>query len=242
MTAVPIPAELVGDQPEWANELDEAIAAGAEVPEPVRPWVPTSEGEAEWAARKLAVLLGRAREVREQATAWHARITEWADGELGRVLPGVTFFDRRLQEYGLAQRATNPKRATIPLPSAVIATTMPKTPTVELVDEDAFAKWALDFLDGAVYEAVTSTKVHALISEIRKIVEVKPGPIVCNDCLGEIVHVDDGDGWRHVDVDNECAGVEPVPTFVVMMPGTGERIPGLVAGLKPPHASVTVAP
>jgi len=243
MDAPAIPARLT-DEPEFANELDEAILAGtlAEV-EPAQAWQPTTLGEAEWAMRKLAALKGRAAEAAIAARDWRGRIDEWERAELARVAPGIAFFEGRLKLYGLAQR-TLTKQATATLPSGYVSTTVAKTPTIEVDDEDAVLVWAADTLEAEPYDEVVKTKLSVLISALRKLVSARPTMRpVCHECGRDIVEAVVEGNWEHLDeasVEDDHAA-EPTPGYVVVYDETGEVVPGLVAFLKGSTASVTVA-
>jgi hypothetical protein len=244
---VPIPAELLDPDAlvaEIAGELDDAIMLGAELPERVQRFTVSNIGQAEWAMRKLRVLRDRAAEIGSHGRAWRERISEWERDELARLDPGVRFFESRLESYALAERAARPKEATVHLPSGFITTTLPKTPVIDVDDEDAVLGWAADCLDGDEYEAVVKTTLKVLLPEFRRRVKavetLRPYCLTCGALLEE--EPDNGDGvrvWRHADA-GDCEQPEPTAGFMVVDPRTGAVVPGAHAYLRDPGVKVTV--
>lgn len=250
----PIPAELT-DGPEWASEeLDEALLAGAALPDEAEKWVILDDGQAEWAMRKVAALMARGGEVKARAGDWRARIDEWERAEMARVQRPAGFFLEHLERYGLAVRAVNPRQATIPLPSGDIATRAPKGPTVAVSDEEALLAWLGEQLPTDLYAEVVKVTVAAQILPLRKLVtavEVKiPWCATCGAQLAESV-TDAGPSWSHAipddpefDVDNEFDhDATPAPGYSVRWAGperaegeepaelVGVEVPGLSAAL-----------
>ena len=169
MTDDLLPAELV-DAPPFADELDEALLAGRELPPDVVPWKIETLNDAEWAARKLAALEDRASEVRRTHTAWMARIEENEEAELRRVQPGIEFFRGRLKEFALRRRRIEGGKvrdATTHVPSAEVSTRQ-AAPKAVLEDEAAFIVWAYDAITSDEYAEVVKTTEKVLIDALRK--------------------------------------------------------------------------
>lgn len=147
----PIPADLAFDAPPLTDDdleayfaLEDAQEAGTAdeatpVPEhPVGLFTITDLGLAEWAMRRKAAAEAEVAALAEQRDDWMRRIGEWFDQAARRPARTAAFMTERLEAFGLAERARNPKVATIPLPSGVIKTTASK-PTAEVADDEAAA-------------------------------------------------------------------------------------------------------
>lgn len=200
----PIPAELT-DGPDWATEeLDEALLAGAVLPEVAERWTITDDGAAEWAMRRLAAFAARAAEVRARAAGWRTPIDEWERAELERVERPARFFAGHLERYGLAVREANPRQATIPLPSGEIATRAPKAPTVSVSDDEALVAWLGEHLPGALYGDVVKVTYSPQVLPLRKLVVAvaveTPWCVTCGAALESVV--DDDPHWVHALPDN----------------------------------------
>lgn len=249
----PIPADLTA-APEWAtDELDEALVAGAVLPEVVERWQITEDGQAEWAMRKLAALAARADEVRAQARGWRNPIDEWERAELERVERPARFFAAHLERYGLDVRANDPRRATVPLPSGEIATRAPKAPTVTIDDEAALLAWLGEHLPGTLYGEVVKVTTTAQIMPLRRLVSARLADLpFCGHC-GESLDVtvlkaltgphELGREYRHASDGEYDHEASPAPGFEVVWTGAdadgtplveglaGQVVPGLSASL-----------
>lgn len=238
---VPIPAFL-SDEPEWSGDLDEAIFAGAALPEVAERWRPQTRGQAEWAMRKLAALTEREADINAQSADWRARIIEWATGELRRLDPGIRYFTSLLEQYALDARVENPKEATVRLPSGEIGTTVPKTPRVKVDDEAAVIAWATEHLDDEAYGLVVKESVR--VSELAKLADVQRRLVpFCTICGVAVVATEpDGPSWHDGEVD-ACLPYDheavPGPMWEVLI--DGETVPGTSAMLGDPSASVRPA-
>lgn len=240
-----LPARFASVQPEWADELDEAIVAGAELPAVVADFEIPDDGWADWAMRKLATLDRRRQTVADQANVWRAPIDDWEAAEKRRVEGGIEFFAGLLERYALRWRAEHPKEATLRLPSGSVPTTAPKKPTVVVVDEDAVVAWAADTLTGDTYDQVVNTKTSIRLVEFRKVVAAEarevPFCVVCGAALGRF---DDslGGGWSHTDEDGDDFNPDvdhharPVVEYDVLF--AGDVVPGAVAEMGPTTAHV----
>lgn len=194
MSADPaIPADLVGQPPDLADEIDEAIIAaaldGAEGPvtygegvtgpgsledraPAVYAWYPQTPDEAEWAMRKLAVLQEREADVKARHAIWAERIARNLAGEVARVRPGIDYFTGRIKTYALARRQLAGEKTTR-LPSGTVATRGSDTPRATVADEAAVVAWAQATLNAAEYEKVVKTEESVLVTGLRALTEVR---------------------------------------------------------------------
>lgn len=222
-----IPADLAPvDIPFADDHLDEYLRTGPiEIPEPeegeeepvlsvapelvaVQRWSITDDGAAEWAMRMLQAIEDELEALARQKREWVAPIDRWYGDAVRRVEPRAEFFRAHLQMYAIRRRAERPQEATLRLPSGSVATVKPNTdPKAVLADEAAFIKWAGDTLPEDQYSAVVKETAKALVSEIRKLVEIK-------DTTPEPEE-----------------GAEPTgdtdPVYVVVWKSTGEIVAGL---------------
>jgi hypothetical protein len=246
---IPLPAALA-DEPEFADELDEAIFAGSALPEVAARYVPTNRREAEWPMRKLAALTARAQEVHDQAADWRARIDEWEAGELQRVSGGVEYFTHLLERFAIDWRQANPKEATIRLPAGEISTTVPKTPSVSIDNEEATLAWAHDHLDGERYDAVVKSTEKVLVSGLKELASVQrrlvPFCEVCGSALWPRSLDQDDSPWDHapswtseVEVAEHDHDAQPGSMWEVLV--DGEPVPGVSAELGDIRATVKPA-
>lgn len=243
----PIPAELAdADAPVWASELDEAIVVG-EAPVPGA-WQIETAGQAEWAMRKLAVLAARVDEIDALASGWRTRINEWENSEHARIAPGIDRFSTLLREYGIARREENPKEATIRLPSGQIKTTKPKTPRVEIDDEEVLLAWLTENVASEMYEQIVQCTPKVKLTELRAAVEVqyelRPWCQICGVALVESNVEGAGGVMMH---DEPRSTAELQATDHVPSPGggyvarlNGVELPGVSAELGDVTASVAV--
>lgn len=162
--------------PPIINELDEAIMHGRAFAVDPRfvEYVPATIGEAEEVARRLAILVRRKAEIDQQYKVWKAELDGWRTDELDR-LASLPLYERWLEQYGLARRREEPKRATFALPSAKIATRQAKEATVEVDVEEQVIAWAREALSSEDYERVVATTESVRISELRKLVNIAEG-------------------------------------------------------------------
>lgn len=235
----PIPAELVADAPAFADELDEAIMLGSEIPERAQRFEVTDLGQAEWAMRKLAALTQRSAAVHGQASEWRERIDEWELSEQHRLDPSITYFQGLLERYALFVREVD-GRATVALPSGEVATRKPKTPKITVVDEGAVIAWAADSLPGPVYDEVVRTEPKLMWSHLVKIVStrevLRPFCMVCGVAIEVDPHAAlDGDQtWDHDSSGENDHDAEPAVAFEVVWTdrdGNEVPVPGLTAVL-----------
>lgn len=187
--------------PPFFDELDEAIAEGRMLGNEHADYVPENMDIADNAGRRLARLLARRDEIEQQYKVWKARMDGWRKDELARLQPGIDLYNRWLELYGLHERMLNPKRATFTLPSVEIKTRQEKAASVELEIEEAVIEWARTALNVDEFSRVVKTTEKVLISELRKLVKIKPvydneadlelreivGYQVLDDRTGEIV-------------------------------------------------------
>ena len=143
MPDAPLPAEIVGDPPLTAEQLDVVVDAimdaeaegdidrGVEVIATSRfgpdtdddskpPWRIRSDREAEWAMRIYALAAAELADAEANAAAWRADITRWLAGQRRRPDATLAFMGFHLRSYQAARREADPKAATLTLPSGVV--------------------------------------------------------------------------------------------------------------------------
>lgn len=168
-----LPELDASDDPITDDLIDAAFAEGPGEPSRVVDSITLDDDRAaERQMRKLARLYARINELAEQREAWMAEIQAWFDTEVQPVANRIAFIEDVLERYGLAVRALG-ERKTVTLPSGTIRTTQAKEPVVQIDADADLIAWADESLAGSMYESVVKTEHRALVSELRKIVEVK---------------------------------------------------------------------
>lgn len=149
-------------------------------------WRIDDDGQAEWAARKLAQADRRRRQIAavadrvvEQARLWEAR-------QLGPVDGDFEFFEALLVDYAKRQREGE-GRKTVDLPSATVKSRS-KPAKVDIVDDETVTEWAKRWAE----EAVKVTE-KTLVSRLRDHVQVRR---CIFDGDGKLVAVEADDGWE----------------------------------------------
>jgi phage host-nuclease inhibitor protein Gam len=161
--------ELPPEWQEWLDKPEIVVTDEHEVrgapnttvrlrPEPETPWRIENDHVATWALRKLGQAEEQRRHVEELARAEIERIEEWKARELRRPTRDAEFFRSHLSAYWrrqmdalmapMLERGMTPeeawdelKRKSLSLPTGTL--TARRTPAgVEVVDEEAFVRWA----------------------------------------------------------------------------------------------------
>jgi hypothetical protein len=167
---------------------------------PLNGWRPADNSQAEWAMAKLAHLEVEIARLNREHDDWAENVEASRRGATRSLAYRARFFRDALTGYAIAWRDAAPEeRGTVHLPSGTVATTVPRKPTIQL--EPARAGELVAWLQAQDAEQVEAAKA-------LKVVEPEPK-------IG---------GVRKL-VEARKAGDE----WVVIDPGTGEVVPGLVA-------------
>lgn len=263
---VPLPAELA-DQDGIPEELLDYILARIEqgtesLPEAqahayepaAARWTVDGLGSAEWAMRNVARVDAEAVLVAEQARAWQERIDAWRIAAERRLRTRREFFVHHLTAYALAERErSDGKVKSIKLPSGTIRTSSAKAKPTVVSEQDVIA-WARENLEPDEVAAVVKVTEKALVSELRKAVElvevVDHLRVVCSPC-GCIVDPwptvagivpGHGDGVTCPSCESEAliGRWEVVASHSEVRDRAGRPVPGV--GVEPAHVEATVVP
>lgn len=166
---------------EAAVELANDLTAGSgELPAGRAGWVVDDLSSATWAAAMWSAAQDELDVLNEQNEEYLASIDRWYKAARRRPALTAAFFAQQLETWALDQRATNPKRATFPLPGAVVRTTQHKPKVVVLKGNEkaAAAKviewgWPLDAVQ------LTGVYVDPMRARLRPAVHVV-GLLSCN--------------------------------------------------------------
>jgi hypothetical protein len=209
---VPIPAELLDEQPLPSEAIDAVVHSGstidlilAEPPddliEPIATvarWRAGDDNDAEWAMRMRAAAGRELDAIRDQAAAWRERIDSWEQQQTRDPARRCDLFDFLLADYARRERLAG-GRATIALPSGKVTTTKKDAAGYKITDPDAVVEWAKQ---EAPEEAIvtTSKPVHAEVVKLLRAVQTE-------------------DGWVAVDQSGAVVrGVEVIPPGSISSP------------------------
>lgn len=124
----------------------------------------------EWAMRRLARLMLTITEQRQRRDAWKARVDDWYAETVGPAERQVAYLEAGLKRYGEAQRALNPRQATVRVPSGEVWTRAEKQPRIAIDDELAVLAYVKANIvdDDAIVKITESVRV----GELAKVVDV----------------------------------------------------------------------
>lgn len=214
-------------------------------------WSVTDHGAAEWAMERLAGALDEIDGLEEQAAVWRSRIDDWLTASAARPRRFAAFLERQLSDYALAQRAANPKAATVSVPSGKVSTRKVEARPV-IAAEDAVLEWLDergDVPEGAIKRSPRVSKLRSVIAIAERetgrfVVEV--GCCGASLTLAPDVPLDDT-AAATVGLCSNCGAIGPAvleaspeTVLVAVDAATGALVPGVI--VEPFHYDVTVKP
>jgi phage host-nuclease inhibitor protein Gam len=133
-------------------------------------WTPDGLASAEWAARRLARVRAQVDELDEQHQLWVEQLTDWYRRNVQRLHAEAAYFEERLEQFAIAERARTGV-ATLDLPSGVVRTTLHQ-PKVVVIDEAAALAWLDKAVTAAQREHVIRVERTIRLTELRKVVGI----------------------------------------------------------------------
>jgi hypothetical protein len=161
----------------WVTEPPVDVEAVIDALEPIKdPWRPQSDGEADWAMGKLALVESELGAIEAQRAEWQQRLNDWHATVTRRPKARQALFVGYLTDYARRQREET-NQATLTLPGGKV--TSRRNPAKLLVsDPEAVLAWAR-------HNAVEVVKEVVRLDELRRAVSVQNGRPVSRD--GEVV-------------------------------------------------------
>lgn len=161
------------------------------------PWCINSDGEAEWALRKMGEYVDQVDELQDAARAWRERIDEWLASQITGPSLRARFFEAHLEDWVFRLRHTSSgKVKSRKYPSGEVASSGSTDPKVKIVNPERVAAWAGKNAPDAV--RVTT---EVLVTDLRKCVHA------------EVVPVE-----REVEIDGETVVEQTAEIRVVIIP------------------------
>lgn len=197
---VPLPRPMPAE-PEWAGELEEALARG-DLPEPAQRFEIDSVGKAEWAMALVARLVKQRQLVREQAEEWRQPVDAWQRREEQRLGPAIEHFSVLLEGYAIERRLEDERQKTLDLPSGQVSTRKPGAPKVVIASEEELLAW-LDERPGYAEQWAPAIARSVRLTEARELLEARevaePWCIQCGEQLTELVVLEgEPPRWLHL--------------------------------------------
>lgn len=135
-----VAVEPVVDEADVDAEL-EAYVADSPALSPREPWRITSLGAADWAMRRLA-------EIQEVVQQYDDEMVRWRTAR-NKAASACEWFEARLKEWALAERARNDSARTLNVPHGTVSTRK-SGERIEVVDEPLALAWAKQACPDAV--------------------------------------------------------------------------------------------
>lgn len=210
-------------------------------------WEIADDGAAAWAMAKLAEYADQVRGVDDRHFFMAERIAKWHTSNRKKPAERMGFFAQALEAYALAERARDPKRKTINLPSGKVRTTE-TGPAVAVENEEVLLAWA----EGAMPAAISRKVLVSVLKEGVSLVEVPTLMVLACGCIYDPDDVGDTPDthWaksRVVGSEFSCHqhGAATLigkwlETELMIMDADGDVVPG--AGVKPAHVSAKAKP
>lgn len=149
-----------------------AYAASVFVPEAVRRWRIEDDDAATWAMAKVAAIDVELAELTAGRESYTRRIGRWFDKSAKPLVARRMLLEGHLKDYARRERARDPKRKTVLLPTGRVSSRGGSAPSVKVADEDAVIAWAKTHLEGDELTAVVKVVESVRVSNLREHVAV----------------------------------------------------------------------
>lgn len=153
---------------------EDGYAARHLVPQAVRRFRIEDDDMAAWAMAKVGAINAELAELAERGDAYRQRIGQWFDHAADPLKGRLHFLEGHLKDYARRERARDPKRKTVLLPTGRVSSRSGSAPTVKVADEAEVIAWAKANLEGDDLAAVVKVVESVRVTNLREHVEVRP--------------------------------------------------------------------